>query len=104
MTGLYCLVLIFTSVIPPASASGVDVHASSLLSQYEIGTVNEEDNIDPLDRITQSFRKDSDDDGFSLPFDLSRLLPFSTLLDNLALPGIFNLDIGLKRIGIGCNF
>jgi hypothetical protein len=104
MTGLYCLVLIFTSVISPAPASGTDVPASVLLSPYKVETVNEDEEIDPLERITQSFRKDSVDDGFSFPFDLSRLLPFSALLDNLELPGNFNLDIGLKRIGIGCSF
>jgi len=104
MTVLSFLVLIFTSVISSAPAAVADDCTSALISQYEIGTTNEEEEIDPIERIAQSFRKDSDDNGFSLPFDLSRLLPFSALLDNLELPGNFNLDIGLKRIGIGCSF
>jgi len=102
MTGLFCFVLILTSVVSSAPASGVDACTSVLISPYKIGMVNGEEEIDPLERITQSFRKDSVDDGFSLPFDLDILFPFSSLLDNL--PDNLRLDIGLKRIGIGCNF
>ncbi len=102
MTGLSFLVLIFTSVISSAPASVADDCTSALISPYEIGTVNEEEEIDPIERIAQSFRKDPDDNGFSLPFDLDILFPFSSLLDNL--PDNLRLDIGLRRIGIGCNF
>ena len=104
MTGFFCLAQILIAVSSPASAVRIDACTSALVSPYELGTVHETGETDPLERITRSFRTDSVDDSSSLPFDLSRFLPFSSLLDNLDLPGNFNLDIGLKRIGIGCSF
>jgi hypothetical protein len=66
---------------------------------------HEPEETDTTQRLNLHLEADDDRGGGSLlPFDLDRLFSFADLIDGFEFPGGLRLDLGLDRIGIGCDF